>query len=1690
MSFLRRDKSKANFRDGSATGLEEPVSPTTHFSPNVPPPLDGNHGDHYHDPDSPRSSVVSLPQLIHNSATHHLKENYRGFHANKRPKGIANVPPLAQPIKPRFKKKSNSLLNKLIYSTKKEDDETATSGKESRSSSIISDEKRKSASSASSGSSRQKFRFSSFDSNLSTSSSSPPKDKKASISDTVSDSSTVTASMSNMPTISIDLNLDEMHDIIKSPETPTPTTGLPTQKAEKKVSPTAIKNWQAPESWDVKAPIKKEEPHAPKIEEVAENDVAIDNVLEKKRLPVLYGTHQVPHVTNSKDIKSSHIIRVFKEDNTFTTILCPLETTTSELLAIVQKKFFLESTTNFQLSVCIGNCVKVLEDFEKPLKIQMGLLLLSGYTEEDKLRMLGREDLSFVCKFVVENIFLRSLTHDEEVLLSRNYVDVNISSLNLKNVPIIFHQHTYEIEKLNVANNPSIYLPLDFIQGCTSLAYVDFSHNGCSKFPNNLLEAPQLTHLNLEMNFLDEIPQRISCLSNLTNLKLSSNQLYSLPHSFSTLTNLKQLDLSSNYFDSYPEAVNKLTNLVELNFSYNDLSIIPESIANLINLQKLNLCTNKLSGTLPGYLSQLKALKRLDIRYNYISNVDVLGIIPNLEVAYASKNAISTFSDQMKCLRLLHFDRNPITELKFNTQMQMLSVLDLSRAKITAFPAEFVEKVPNIEKLVLDKNHLVSLPNELCQLSKLVSLSVHANNLQSLPANIGDLRFLKYLDLHSNNLKSLPDQIWDLCHLTSLNVASNNLTSFPKAPYSVVKRLSSSLVDVHLESSQTLSLADSLLILILSDNRLSDDCFDEISFLIALKSLNVSYNDLIEIPQGTLSRLTRLNELYLSGNELTTLPADDLEVLKSLKLLYMNNNKLVSLPAELSRIANLQHLDVSSNQLKYNISNWPYDWSWHWNKNLKYLNFSGNKRFEIKQSHIKNPETGEDFDSLLVLKQLRVLGLIDVTLTTTNVPEQAVDLRLRTTASEFDNFGYGVSDSLGMRDHVSARDLFVQKFRGKENEMLLCAFDGKHGATNQGHRISLVAKNMFVRNFTKELDEIKNDDEIENALRKAFLNFNKEINGILTAKKNKSFTPVPNMSKEALELNLVDDGNAGCTVSVIYIKDKKLYSANIGDIEALLCRNNGDQFLLTEKHDPTNREEFERIRASGGYVSGGGELDGQLSVSRGVGFFNFLPHTHCGPTIRRFKITNDDDMIILGSKQLWDFISYESAVDIIRKDKNDPMVAAQKLRDFAICYGATDKICVIVLTFGNRQKQAANMYSNYGVDRRRRDKQQVVGGDSNLRKLEQEIEPPIGPLALVFTDIKNSTLLWDSYPAPMRSAIKIHNTIMRRQLRITGGYEVKTEGDAFMVAFPSPTAALLWCFQVQQNLVTADWPSEILETDQCCVVSDSENNTIFRGLSVRMGIHWGSPVCEPDVITGRMDYFGPMVNRASRISAIADGGQIAVSSDFLDVLNSLTVKHNNIKNNVESLIDAYQGNENAGMTIERELNALEDLGCNYFKIGERKLKGLETPEPITLVFTNRLKLRYDIFQKRLDANHSTRVAGTLPVEIIYGLRTVSLRLENLCSSINNGGNYCSEGFESSSGVISQKMNSSFKDSDLISLLNHVTTRIESCTTTLFLRQQLSQIKGNGGLIETNNSPSLDVIMDEIADIMKTVNELK
>jgi adenylate cyclase len=114
----------------------------------------------------------------------------------------------------------------------------------------------------------------------------------------------------------------------------------------------------------------------------------------------------------------------------------------------------------------------------------------------------------------------------------------------------------------------------------------------------------------------------------------------------------------------------------------------------------------------------------------------------------------------------------------------------------------------------------------------------------------------------------------------------------------------------------------------MGDNHLSSDVFHLLSLLPNVKVINLSFNEIYEIPAYTLSRMVKLEALYLSGNKLTSLPSEDLVRLQSLKTLHLNGNRLQTLPSELGAIKSLLHLDVGSNVLKYNIANWPYDWNW------------------------------------------------------------------------------------------------------------------------------------------------------------------------------------------------------------------------------------------------------------------------------------------------------------------------------------------------------------------------------------------------------------------------------------------------------------------------------------------------------------------------------------------------------------------------------------------------------------------------------------------------------------------------------------------------------------------------------------------------------------------------------------------
>lgn len=175
----------------------------------------------------------------------------------------------------------------------------------------------------------------------------------------------------------------------------------------------------------------------------------------------------------------------------------------------------------------------------------------------------------------------------------------------------------------------------------------------------------------------------------------------------------------------------------------------------------------------------------------------------------------------------------------------------------------------------------------------------------------------------------------------------------------------------------------------------------------------------------------------------------------------------------------------------------------------------------------------------------------------------------------------------------------------------------------------------------------------------------------------------------------------------------------------------------------------------------------------------------------------------------------------------------------------------------------------------------VDGFSGHTTSHSTSVTPPTGSLSIVFTDVVKSTAIWESNSPAMTDAMNIHDSIIRRATEAYHGYEVKQNGDGFMIAFATAVSSISFCLSVQQELNETAWPKELLELPPGKVSKDEEGNVLFKGLRLRMSAHWGEPVCNWNEIIGRMDYLGPTVNRAARFIEVTEGGQIVVSEEFL-----------------------------------------------------------------------------------------------------------------------------------------------------------------------------------------------------------------
>jgi class 3 adenylate cyclase len=131
-----------------------------------------------------------------------------------------------------------------------------------------------------------------------------------------------------------------------------------------------------------------------------------------------------------------------------------------------------------------------------------------------------------------------------------------------------------------------------------------------------------------------------------------------------------------------------------------------------------------------------------------------------------------------------------------------------------------------------------------------------------------------------------------------------------------------------------------------------------------------------------------------------------------------------------------------------------------------------------------------------------------------------------------------------------------------------------------------------------------------------------------------------------------------------------------------------------------------------------------------------------------------------------------------------------------------------------------------------------------------------GQVTILFSDIENSTLITERLgDQRWLEVLRAHNSLFRGLVRSHGGFEVKNQGDGFMLVFGDSRRALECAAAIQRGLADSD-PVE------------------GERVRVRIGMHAGEAIREEG------DFFGRSVIVAARIAAQARGGEILVSEQL------------------------------------------------------------------------------------------------------------------------------------------------------------------------------------------------------------------
>ncbi|KAJ5745884.1 Protein phosphatase 2C [Penicillium odoratum] len=186
------------------------------------------------------------------------------------------------------------------------------------------------------------------------------------------------------------------------------------------------------------------------------------------------------------------------------------------------------------------------------------------------------------------------------------------------------------------------------------------------------------------------------------------------------------------------------------------------------------------------------------------------------------------------------------------------------------------------------------------------------------------------------------------------------------------------------------------------------------------------------------------------------------------------------------------------------------------------------------------------------------------------------------------------------------------------------------------------------------------------------------------------------------------------------VRQRVLYTANVGDARIVLCRN-GKALRLSYDHKGSDENEGKRIANAGGLILNN-RVNGVLAVTRALGdaYLKDLVTGH--PYTTETVIQPDaDEFIILACDGLWDVCTDQEAVDLIR-NVQDAQRASKILVDHALARFSTDNLsCMVIRLDSNRVKDVVNNKTELiGVDGD--PATDVLGGMSEADKIVEDAQ--------------------------------------------------------------------------------------------------------------------------------------------------------------------------------------------------------------------------------------------------------------------------------------------------------------------------------------------------------------------------------